>query len=149
MNKTKAIIVDLDGTLSDCRSRIKYAVNKEWKEFYGRLGEDEPNPYVRILVRHLQQQMSDKYEIIYLTGRPEEYRRETENWLKKYDLSADLLYMRETDDFRPDADIKLEIFNSKIKPNFNVKLVLEDRSRVVKMWRSIGLECWQVAGGDF
>jgi hypothetical protein len=30
-----------------------------------------------------------------------------------------------------------------------VRLVLDDRNSVVKMWRSLGLECWQVAEGDF
>ena len=33
--------------------------------------------------------------------------------------------------------------------NYNVKFVLDDRNRVVEMWRSLGLTCLQVADGDF
>ncbi|WP_444533355.1 phosphatase domain-containing protein [Vibrio parahaemolyticus] len=26
---------------------------------------------------------------------------------------------------------------------------MDDRTQVVEMWRRIGVECWQVASGDF
>ncbi len=57
--------------------------------------------------------------------------------------------MRKTDDFRPDEDVKKEIYNENIKNKFNVLYVFDDRNSVVNIWRNEGLTCLQVANGDF
>ena len=59
------------------------------------------------------------------------------------------LYMRPTGDYRTDTEWKRECYESYIKPVYDVRLVLDDRASVVAMWRELGLECWQVAEGDF
>jgi hypothetical protein len=59
------------------------------------------------------------------------------------------LVMRKHEDNRPDNVVKLEIFNQLYRDEFNVKLVLDDRDQVVRMWRSLGLTCLQVAEGNF
>jgi hypothetical protein len=56
--------------------------------------------------------------------------------------------MRKNDDFRPDHEVKREILNDHINKD-RVRLVIEDRASVVKMWRQEGLVCWQVADGEF
>ena len=48
-----------------------------------------------------------------------------------------------------DTIIKKDIYEQWIKPRFNVRFVLDDRDRVVKMWREQGLKVLQVAEGDF
>jgi hypothetical protein len=56
--------------------------------------------------------------------------------------------MREDKDNRSDAIIKQEIFEN----NFNkedILCVIDDRQRVVDMWRSLGLVCLQVDHGNF
>jgi adenylate cyclase class IV len=57
--------------------------------------------------------------------------------------------MRKTGDNRPDNIVKKEIFDSNIKNNYYIEFVLDDRNKVVKMWRELGLTCLQVADGNF
>jgi len=57
--------------------------------------------------------------------------------------------MRKDNDFRPDEEIKKEIYNNFIKDDYNIFFVLDDRTKVVNMWRSLGLTCLQVADGNF
>jgi hypothetical protein len=57
--------------------------------------------------------------------------------------------MRNNEDYRNDFMVKEEIYLEKIAPYYLVKLIFDDRDSVVKMWRSHGLTCFQVADGDF
>ena len=57
--------------------------------------------------------------------------------------------MRSSKDFRPDNEIKQEIYDNEILGKFNIEIVLDDRDRVVDMWRENGLRVLQVAEGDF
>ena len=57
--------------------------------------------------------------------------------------------MRATGDFRPDSVVKEEIYNNHIKDNYYVAGVFDDRDSVVKLWRDLGLTCFQVYYGDF
>ena len=58
--------------------------------------------------------------------------------------------MRETADFRSDSIIKHEIYQLCIKGKYDVQFVLDDRQKVVDMWRNaIGLTTLQVAEGNF
>jgi hypothetical protein len=41
------------------------------------------------------------------------------------------------------------IYENLIKPEYNVLCTIDDRQRVVDMWRSIGLTCLQVDYGNF
>jgi hypothetical protein len=61
------------------------------------------------------------------------------------------LIMRRTveDRGRPDDDVKYDLFMANVAKRFNVLYVVDDRDKVVKMWREIGLTCAQVAYGDF
>lgn len=142
------IICDLDGTLCDTSARDHYAEQGKWDAFFAGIPNDPPNPMV---LRFLQFCLSDGVPIVFVTGRGEEYRKESRDWLISADPRfADCeLYMRPLKDRREDYKIKKEIYETKIKPFHEVDLVLEDRSSVVKLWRSLGLECWQVASGEF
>lgn len=57
--------------------------------------------------------------------------------------------MRKNNDFRPDEEIKKEIYFDKIINNYNILFILDDRAKVVKMWRELKLTCLQVDDGDF
>lgn len=59
------------------------------------------------------------------------------------------LYMRTEGDYRDDAVVKYELYVQYIAPTFDVAVVLDDRNRVVRMWRQVGLTCLQVEDGDF
>jgi predicted kinase len=136
-----AIIVDIDGTIANMKDRKPYN--------HALCYEDDPYNEVLELV-HLYK--ASGHKLIFVTGREEYSRAPTERWLRdKARIDGDyLLYMRPDKDKTPDTEFKLDVFNKHIQGVFNVKLVLEDRSRMVEMYRTtIGLPCLQCAPGDF
>ncbi len=42
-----------------------------------------------------------------------------------------------------DEVVKEEIFNENIRGNYNVRFVLDDRNKVVDMWRQLGLNAYK------
>jgi hypothetical protein len=57
--------------------------------------------------------------------------------------------MRPAGDMRKDAIVKRELFDRHVRDRYDVTCILDDRSQVVDMWRSLGLTCLQVAPGEF
>ena len=57
--------------------------------------------------------------------------------------------MRNKNNFQPDEIVKETIFHKEIEPKYNVIAVFDDRDKVVKMWRNLGLLCNQVYWGNF
>jgi hypothetical protein len=45
--------------------------------------------------------------------------------------------------------VKGELFDAHVRHRFNVRVSLDDRDRVVALWRRLGLPTWQVNYGDF
>jgi hypothetical protein len=139
---TNALIVDLDGTLALRGDRSPY----DWS----RVSEDTVNDPIRDLVFALAWTYS--LDVVFVSGRSDECRPATKQWLTdviggRYDHAP--LLMRTSGDNRPDAIVKREIFDRHIRGKYNVKYVIDDRARVVAMWRSLGLTVLQVADGDF
>ncbi len=149
--KKDIVIFDLDGTLAIIDDRLKKSLMKNrklnWKRFFSEdlIKEDLPNSPV-IKTANLFHQ--NGFKIYIFSGRSEKIKEATVQWLKKYDVPYDLLKMRAKNDNRPDEIIKKEfIFELCILEN--IFLILDDRKKVVKMWRSLGLPCFQVNEGDF
>lgn len=137
-----AIIVDIDGTTALFPGRDPYD-----RDF----SKDVVNfPVVKIINRFL---ISD-YMIIFCSGRDEVHREVTEKWIEDnlgYIKDKDfILLMRPKGDKRDDRIIKRELFNKYVRDQFYIEFVLDDRQRVVDMWRNeIGLTVLQVADGNF
>ncbi len=127
------VICDLDGTLALHNGRNPYDAST--------CDQNLLNAPVADIVDH--------EKIILVSGREDKYREQTLKFLTKYNIRYLKLLMRKTGDFRNDAIVKKEIYENYIKDKCNVKFVLDDRNRVVEMWRSLGLTCLQVADGDF
>lgn len=144
--KPKAVIFDIDDTISDTDHRQHLAVTKKWAAFYDGLSDDKPMRTVEILDALWQQGIC----IILLTGRPERYRLETMAWLNKHNVKYAALLMRPADKpFVKDAEIKLKHYTNYIQPNYDVIAVFEDRKQCVDMWRKIGLLCFQPKESNF
>lgn len=134
----KAIICDIDGTLADMgtrkpfdfenvdRDQVKHATAEAVRVFY-----------------------DAGYRIILFSGREDSSKPKTVTWLKANDIPYHQLHMRKAKDFRKDAVIKKELYEKHVKNKYQVLLVLDDRDQVVKMWRELGLTCFQVEYGDF
>ncbi len=146
--KKKAIIVDLDGTLANCDHRVHHVEKtpKDWVSFNRGMGLDEINSWCAELITAME---GNGFKIILLTGRGEESRSQTEEWLKKHQISYTELYMRKAQDSREDSEIKREIFLDFIRPEYETLFVVEDRLSVVEMWRKLNITCLQCDWGNF
>lgn len=135
-----AVLVDIDGTVALMQGRSPYDGTL--------LHTDSPNPVVVRLVKDLRHAGE---RIVFCSGRDEEHREVTRRWLLEHEVGAigDALLMRPTGDTRKDAIVKRELFDQHIRDNYAVRFVLDDRNQVVRMWRSLGLTCLQVADGAF
>ena len=153
------IIVDIDGTISD-NTR-----NRGW--FDGdKVYEDTPKTKVLDVIDAF---CSLKFPSVFIFSGRENTGKcyaETLRWLNEKVwphylnfafackqtpiINEDkFLTLRKENDHRKDAIIKKEMFDKIVKDRYNVLAVFDDRNQVVEMWRSLGLQVFQVAPGDF
>jgi len=85
--------------------------------------------------------------VILCSGRNEAHRGATAEWLARQGVRYHELLLRRDGDRRSDVVAKQEMIAGVDKGK--VLFVVEDRSRVVEMWRAEGLVCLQCAPGDF
>lgn len=144
----RAIICDLDGTLCDTYHRQHYmrSKRKNWKAFYDALGDDVAHEFCRDILQMYRQR---GFKILLVSGRPDEYKPQTQKWLQDHEVQYDALWMRHSGDSRKDFIVKQELYQQFIEGQYDVFFVLDDRDQVVKMWRQQGLTCLQVAEGNF
>lgn len=134
------MLVDIDGTVAKMNGRGPHE--------YDRVLTDEENYDIVSLVQALHYDSS--LSVVFMSGRPDSCRTDTEDWLYENVRVGFLgLFMRKSGDYRKDDVVKLELFNKHIRGKYNVAYVLDDRNRVVEMWRKLGLTCLQVAEGNF
>tara|TARA_R100000773_G_C4140630_1_gene67182 strand:- start:46 stop:555 length:510 start_codon:yes stop_codon:yes gene_type:complete len=166
----KTIIFDLDGTLANIDVRkdksLKPNGKLDWNIFAAPdsiTNWDTPNEPV---IKMAQLFKNDGYKIVIFSGRNDRGFFATRDWLKKHNVPFDLLVMR-PDKFQSKAwpiahgnpakpDMRFmsdEILKKAMLDTFvdidDVFLVVDDRDKVVKMWRDLGLNTFQVAPGDF
>lgn len=135
----EVIIVDVDGTVAEKNNRGIF----EWDK----VKNDLPRQTIIDLVNILRH---DKKNIIFFSGRDKCCYDDTLKWLQYYFGDQVELYMREHNDVRSDTIVKQELFEKHILNKYNVQFVLDDRNKVVDMWRNvIGVTCLQVNYGDF
>lgn len=134
----KAYIVDTDGTVALMTGRSPYDTS--------RYHEDVPNPAVVTVVQALREMRS--ITIIGVSGRDSEFRDVTLDWWDKHvGMTPEYFFMRAQGDQRNDALVKYELFDQHIRGKFNVLGVLDDRPRVLRMWRAIDIPTLQVGNG--
>ena len=174
-NHQQLVLVDMDGTLADCSHRrvhihqpcpgcdgnkfTSYDGNgrtvctvcsgsgnrkNDWDSFFATCIDDPAIKTVCSLVR----KVCFFYTICIVSGRPlDKAGEQTIEWLKRNEITFDHIFMRNSGDHRPDDLVKEEIL--KHLPKERIAFVLDDRQRVVDMWRRNGLTCLQVAEGNF
>lgn len=147
MEKRKAVVFDLDGTLANIDHRLHHVQNKpkNYKAFYASIKEDKPIPWTIELLRTL----SKTYSIVILTGRSEITYADTVEWFNTHVGFVPDLFMRKDEDHRPDTITKLDMYRKLVEPTFDVLFIVEDRDRMVQLWRSLGISCLQCDGGDY
>ena len=124
-SKTKAIIVDIDGTLAQMVDRKPY----DWHK----VGSDT----VRPIVKQMISAFSSTHLVIIVSGRDGVCYEDTAAWLANNGIARANLLMREVGDMRKDTIIKEEIFWRDIAPYYNIEAVFDDRPSVVRMWNEL------------
>lgn len=149
-DRSPYVLCDIDGTIADITHRLQYAKGetKDWKKFFSLISEDTVRKDVAKILIGLYNQGNT---IIFVSARPDTYRQETLEWLDKNHLSfAWTLIMRKGNDKREDSIVKKQILETYFKDKSKIKCVIDDRPRVIKMWREEGLEVIDVGNGvDF
>jgi trehalose-6-phosphatase len=142
----KLVFVDLDGTLADGTHRLHHIHPKKtrnWDLFYEKVLEDAPHQDIIDMVNILVA----NYTVILLTGRREETRKDTEQWLRHFSVRYHGLIMRPEGNKTDDHIWKPEVLRQ--FGLHNIAFVMEDRNRIVKTLREMGLRVLHVAEGDF
>jgi predicted secreted acid phosphatase len=147
------VIFDLDDTLTDTshRSHLLDCKPAKWDEFYQASKDDSPRLEAIELFNYY---LATGHIVLIFTGRSETTENETLEWLYKYtELTEETenfeMFMRPEGSFQKDTDMKREWYEAMGDAKDMVKIVFEDRTCVVDMWREQGLTCYQVAQNDF
>ena len=140
------VIFDIDGTLADISGRVHHVrkTPKDWDAFFRGMSRDKA---VRSMVRLCNLLHAAGLRVVLCSGRNESHRAETVSWMERQGVNYDELRLRRDGDFRSDVVVKREMLTGIDKAR--VLFVVEDRSRVVEMWRAEGLVCLQCAPGEF
>ena len=136
-DKKDCIIVDMDSTL---------CVNLTRRPFYTDDWADKclyDSPLIGPISIVRAQKMTGTCDVIILTGRREEGRTQTEEWLKTYNVPYDRLFMRGENDFTKSDTFKEKILETFILPKYNVLFAIDDDNKCVKMFRRNGIICLQ------
>jgi hypothetical protein len=146
--KDPAIICDLDGTLCTIDHRlhfIKGEGKKNWAGFFGGIKDDKINTWCDEIIFS----MKDFYSIVLCSGRPDDHRQATVDWLKENTVSHDNLFMRHRGDYRADDIVKEMLLDFEILTQYKPLFAIDDRQRVIKMWRKRGIVCLDCCGEEF
>ena len=127
--KPNCFLFDLDGTLAESNGRSMFSPTHD------EILADAPiAPVISVL-----QALSEKYTVVFLSGREDTYVESTRTWIRNHivrDAEQEIiLHMRPEGDFRKDSVIKREILNREILPHYNVIAAFDDRLQVQR-------ECW-------
>ena len=143
-NPRRDVICDIDGTLCDISHRLHFVKQdpKDWKSFFSNISKDKPRAEVISKVNRL----SRDFTINLVSGRPETCKKETEEWLGTFEIPYDFLLMRNGGDKRQDDIVKKDFLDNYFKKE-NIELVIDDRPRVIRMWKENGLKVDDVGDG--
>lgn len=166
----RAVIVDIDGTLANGDHRKIYVsgicfncfkgkiydgsiscdicqgtgkLKKNWQKYFSLIHSDTP---IRPVVEWVKSLKDEGYYVVIVSGRGMENARVTEDQLEEFGVPYDRLFMRNAGDAREDSIIKKEILDA-IRPNIEIAFAIDDRPRVIRMWRENGIKVYDVGDG--
>lgn len=134
-----AVVVDLDGVLSDAARRQHYleAPRRDWRAFFDACGDDPVIEEIKVLLDLLDRDLV----VVLLTARPLRVHLLTEAWLRRYRIRWDLLVMRPWGDYELARDFKQTSVWDLRTYGFDLRLGIEDDRRNVEMLREEGIPC--------
>lgn len=143
----QTVIFDLDGTLCDLSHRLHHIKNgaRNWDAFFDACDGDTA---ILPLVALAKLIWGAGYRLVIVSGRSNVVREKTEAWLRNHGVRYNSLIMRKYGDHRPDDVVKEEILDSLLAEGADILFTVDDRKRVVDMWRKRGITCLQAAAWE-
>lgn len=159
------IIFDIDGTLADVKHRRHFLGTHgkpDWESFFDAMVDDPPIASVCWLAEligrvskwgEIVEQDTFNFDVFICSGRPNSHRNQTEDWLMEYvpelTIRSKAVLMREAGDTRSDVIVKREMLAGIRGQGYEPLFVVDDRQRVVDMWREEGITCLQCDASDW
>ncbi|MGG7534652.1 AAA family ATPase [Rhizobium sp. 12,4] len=136
------VVFDLDGTLADISHRTPFVRGQQrpdWDAFFAACIDDIPHLHV---IETFKAHLDAGHKVRVWSARSDVVRIQTEDWLLRHGIDPCFLqHMRAAGDNTPDAVLKRHwLHQEEVRPD----IVYDDRQRVVDMWRSEGIPCFQV-----
>lgn len=134
-NRRPVVVIDIDGVIADVRHRLRHVEGrpKNWDAFFAAAPQDPPLAAGIDRARLLAQD----HDLVFLTGRPERCRIDTQRWLGQHNVPPGELIMRRAGDRRPARVTKLEELE-RLRSEHDVRVVLDDDVGVVDAVRDAG-----------
>lgn len=135
----KWVLVDVDGTVAD-----HLGVRSPFDE--SKVLEDKVWEPVAEMLRTLY----PTHNVCVVSGRHDHCGDDTCDWFEMHAVPFDHILMRYSGDNRSDVVVKQEILDelAAVVGKENIEFVIDDRPRVVEMWKSNGLTVRQVFAGE-
>ena len=145
MDQRPLAIVDIDGVVADVRHRLRHLEGrrKDWDAFFAAAVDDPPHEEGLAIVERL----AADHEIVFLTGRPERCRADTERWLEAHGIGGHPLHMRPEGTRRPAAQVKREVLD-RVAAGREVAVVVDDDPDVLAAMAAAGRPTFHAAWGD-
>ena len=136
-NEKSVAVSDIDGTLADCTHRLQYAKGetKNWKLFFEGIPQDTLRKEIADQVDVYRQ---SGHPVVLVSARPEDYRKETEQWLADKGITYETLIMRRSGDKRDDVDVKRDIYEKYLQ-KYQIEVWFDDRPKIIRMLRDLGI----------
>jgi len=143
-----AVLVDIDGVLSDATGRQHFlddGPKRNWRGFFDACGEDALIGEVALLIELLDPALG----VVLLTGRPVRVRDLTLAWLDRFGVRWDLLIMRNAGDYAAAREFKRQTVRELRDFGFNLRLAFEDDRRNLEMLHEEGVPCVYIHSGYY
>lgn len=167
----RCYVFDLDGTICNIDHRLHYILEPatvsdamprpapsaatpgpfkpDWDSFFAACVGDTPIEPICGLLADLARQAP----IVFCSGRSDAVWKQTVQWIRLHVPGVRernfRVYMRKEGDHRRDDIVKGELLDQILADGYKPVLAFEDRTQVVEMYRKRGIQCCQVAPGDF
>ena len=140
-----AVIVDVDGVISDASSRQHLAQARRWDDFFAGCPDDPPLEATVALVNSL----SPDITVVLLTARPWRLLDDTLAWLTKHQVRWDLLILRPPKSADRSQDYKAAEVANLRHHGFTLLYALEDDPRNVAMYAKTNVPCIYIHSGYY
>lgn len=146
----KLAVFDIDGVLADDRHRVEFALKREWYKYFEprRVAADG----VWIQGKHMVENAELLgYDVAYMTGRRQDLRQVTEDWMDVNGFPIGRLIMRSYTEIMPLANFKVGKMGKLINlPQYEEVVLFDDDPEVIRAVRDAhgeetGIHCtWHI-----